>query len=65
MSTRKIVDLMDDGDANLPDQQMTDFSEGIEICAETNSSDDTVDTEANAAVQGEDEVRISGTGLRW
>ena len=68
MSTHETVDLMDNGDAHFPDQQMTDFSEGVDIRAEANSSDDTaiktVDTEANTAVQGTDEVQISGTGLR-
>ena len=68
MSTHETVDLMDNGDAHFPDQQMTDFSEGVDIRAEANSSDDTaiktVDTEANIAVQGTDEVQISGTGLR-
>lgn len=68
MSTHEIVGLMDDGDAHLPDQQMTEVSEDNEIRAEANNSDDTatktVDTEANATAQDTDEVQISGTGLR-
>ena len=68
MSTHEKINLVDDGDAHFPDQQMTDFSEGVDIYAEANNLDDTaiktVDTEANTAVQGANEVQVSVTELR-